>query len=124
MQLIRELGYEGITDLLLRKMDRNPSQVIEGVRHAGVDSYLREKFKNVYKLVYVDSPFEVRLQRAQTEYPELTVEAFRSQDEAQVESGTHALRGIAEVVLTNDKGLEELTKRVRRLVRTAPGSPH
>jgi dephospho-CoA kinase len=115
-QLIRELGYEGITDLLLRKMDKNPFQVIEGVRHAGVDSYLRKRFKNVYKLVYVDCPLEERFRRAQTENPQLTTETFLTQDEAPIEWGTRALRVIAEVVFSNDRGVDELTYQVSRFL--------
>jgi len=115
-RMVREMGYVGITEMLLEKAPPGCDLVIDGIRHIEVNEYLRRKSICGYSLVYVDAPFMVRFDRARKAQPSLTAEQFTAMDTAPIEQGTILLRDHAQCVLNNDTANEQLDQQVSELL--------
>jgi dephospho-CoA kinase len=64
-ELIRNYGYSGLVDLLFQtsKINKISNYVIDGIRHIEVYTYIKKVVGDSFKLIFVEAPLSVRLER-------------------------------------------------------------
>jgi dephospho-CoA kinase len=120
-ELIRTIGCEGITDLLIKKtkIDEVSNYVVDGIRRVGVHLYFRKLFGDSFTLIYVDAPEAVRLTRIKyagtpKNITIVTLDDLRAADEAPVEKGVPELKKHADVIIQNTGSREDLLNELSR----------
>ena len=101
LELGKEIGYDGLTRLLLE--DANPDQnyALDGVRHLSTFSYLKGLYADRFALFYrdVDEALRWRLHNERSaEQIQMTLEEFRAIDRAPVESEIPLLKSKADLI--------------------------
>jgi dephospho-CoA kinase len=119
-ELIRILGYSGLVDLLLKmnKVDKVSNYAIDGIRHIEVYTYLKEMFGNSFKLIFVEAPLSIRLERIiarSRKDPGITsAEKLANLENRNIEKMTSDLKGYADLTIQNvstKKYLEAVLER-------------
>jgi len=118
-ELIRAVGFRGLTERLLQKLVPNQHYVIEGIRDMVVVDYLRERFTDGFRLIYIDVSSDVRYQRAKSRGKlddTTSLQHFRTRDAASIESGVFQLKEAADIILSNNGQMRDAESEVRRIL--------
>lgn len=65
-ELYDSLGPGGLTEMLIKDSDSDQNYVIDGIRHATIANFLKNKYGNCFTLLYLDAPTETRFTRLAT----------------------------------------------------------
>jgi hypothetical protein len=106
LELGNEIGYDGLTQLLMTNVDSNQNYAIDGVRHLSTLEYLREQYQERFALLYRDVEITVRWKMHNQRSPEgnqVTLDEFQVIDKAPVESEIDQLKSEADLILSYAK---------------------
>ena len=106
---------EDLNRRLIQKVDPGRDAAVDGLRHPVDFDSLSNYFLSRFRLVYIDSPAQVRWQRLKTKYP--TPEDFQAAELHPVEQNIESLRSRSAVVIHNEATLENLYATVDRTIR-------
>jgi len=118
-QIIEQVGYKGIVDLLLENADTATNYVIDGIRHIEVVNYLRQLYGESFQLVFVNAPREVRFKRAKTrmQYENVsTIGQFRKHEDDPLEKNIMLLKSNASLVISNTGSKKDLEEAIKKFL--------
>jgi dephospho-CoA kinase len=95
---------------LIAQIPARADVAADGLRHPIDYATLNETFGGHFKLLFIESPLEIRWQRLKTRFP--AIEAFSRVESHAVEQQIPSLRGKAYAILDNEGSLQELYSRV------------
>lgn len=118
-QIIKQIGYKGIVDLLLENADSATDYVVDGIRHIEVVKYLKQLYGGSFHLIFVDAPIEVRFKRVREriQYENIiTMEKFREYENDPLEKDTVLLKQVASLVVSNAGSKKQLEEAIKKFL--------
>lgn len=97
-----EIGYDGLTQMLLGDTNPDRNYALDGVRHLSTYGYLRSLYVGRFALFYRDVDETLRWQlhnKRSAGQIQITLNEFRALDRAPVESEIPLLRSKADLIL-------------------------
>jgi dephospho-CoA kinase len=124
---LRALGWEimssgkqqHLNSLLLKRIKGREDYVVEGLRHPLDHWSLKNRFRNRFRLVYIEAPTILRRRRLGQAGRIRTMMEFKAADRHPVEGNVLRLRAKADIVVRNTGSLEQLHRRLDRIVNRA-----
>lgn len=119
-QVIKQLGYEGITSLLLENIDPEADYVIDGIRHIEIFRFLKQVYGTSFQLVFVDAPVRTRFERVRerAHYDNVdSIQKFKEYENHPLESNIHILEEVASLVIDNTKNKQHMRRTIQKFVR-------
>lgn len=120
-QLIQCVGYNGIIDLLFQRHCLNSynKYIIDGIRHIGVYLYLKEQNKDIFKLIFVEAPKRIRLERIKKRKNKdvsiNTLDDLKILEAKEIEREVNDLKNYADFIIINDKDIANLRRELRKV---------
>ena len=114
--------WDAFLDELLTEMETyKVSQVsIESLYGGPLGAYLKHRMGDRFRIVYIDIPLEIRLQRQMQREGLATVEEAKEillpRDQAKADSGIPPLKDIADEVIDNSGTIESLYRAIDELI--------
>lgn len=110
-----------LNELLMEMETRKVSQVsIESLYGGPFGSYLKHRMGDRFRIIYVDIPLEIRLQRQMQREGLATIkeakEILLPRDQIKADSGIPALKNIADEVIDNSGTIESLYRVIDELI--------
>ena len=115
-QIIKQIGCEGIVDLLLENADAVTNYIIDGIRHIiEVVNYLKQLYGQSFRLIFVDAPTKVRFERVRKrmQYEDIvTIEKFREHENDSMEKNVALLKKEAFLIVNNTRSREYIEETI------------
>lgn len=105
----RELNFK-----LIAQVDRTRDCVVDGLRHPIDFECLKSEFGAFFRLLFVDTPAEIRFERVRSRYP--TFEQFAAADSHPVEANIGELRAKADLILKGQLPKDSLVDQIARFI--------
>lgn len=115
LELGKNIGYDGITRLLLGNTKPDMNYVLDGVRHLAAFEYLRRRYSNRFVLVYRDTNVRLRWHMYNERLPlkdRLNICRFYDINRAPVESEISMLKSKADLVLHFERDISQLYAQI------------
>lgn len=115
--------WDAFVEELINEMNtRKASMVsIESLYGGGLGPYLKTRLGNHFCIVYIDIPIEVRLKRQMQRENLPSIDEAKNillpRDEIKTNSGTPALKEIAEEIIDNSRTLNDLYRLVDEMIK-------
>lgn len=121
-QIIKDIGYRGIVDLLFEKykIDKISNYVIDGIRHVEVCLYFKELFGDSFKLIFVEAPENIRLERIKNRLTKdviRSINELRSFESREIEKGIIDFKKYADLIIQNVMSETYLENKLERFLK-------